>query len=66
MWGYVGLTLFVAIPIPGSGVWTGALAAQVLRLNRRKTYISLFIGQLIAASLIYLALKGFLYFYDLV
>jgi uncharacterized membrane protein len=64
-WGYIGLTLFVAVPVPGSGVWTGALAAQVLRLNRRKTYVSLFIGQLIAAFLIYFALKGLLYFYRL-
>lgn len=31
-WGWLGLLIFVAIPLPGTGAWTGALAASVLRL----------------------------------
>lgn len=56
--GYLGLLAFVAIPLPGSGVWTGALAAQVLRLKRRKTALALFGGQILAALLIFAAIKG--------
>jgi uncharacterized membrane protein len=47
-YGYLGLILFVAVPLPGTGVWTGSLAAYLFGMNKKKTIISLFIGGLLS------------------
>ena len=36
-WGFWGLVLFVGIPLPGTGGWTGALLASLLRIPVRKS-----------------------------
>lgn len=41
-----GLFLFVAIPLPGTGAWTGALVATVLRLRFFKALLAIFLGVL--------------------
>lgn len=51
-YGMLGLALFVAIPLPGSGVWAGSLLAHVLGLNPRRSFIAIAVGALMAASLI--------------
>lgn len=43
-----GLYVFVAIPLPGTGAWTGALVAAVFDMPRRKACISIFAGVLTA------------------
>lgn len=45
---YLGLMLFVAVPLPGTGAWTGALAAAFLDMPLRKAMPSIFAGVLIA------------------
>lgn len=45
---YLGLMLFVAIPLPGTGAWTGALAAAFLDMPLRKALPSIAAGILIA------------------
>ena len=45
---YLGLMLFVAIPLPGTGAWTGALAAAFLDMPLRKAIPSIFAGVLAA------------------
>ena len=45
---YIGLWLFVAIPLPGTGAWTGALAAAFLDMPLRKALPSIFAGVLVA------------------
>lgn len=45
---YLGLLLFVAIPLPGTGAWTGSLAAAFLDMPLRKALPSVFLGILIA------------------
>ena len=45
---YLGLMLFVAIPLPGTGAWTGALAAAFLDMPLRKAIPSIFTGVLVA------------------
>jgi len=57
-WGYLGLTVFVAIPLPGSGAWTGCLAAHILGLNVMKSIISISLGVLIAALIIALSVEA--------
>ena len=51
---YFALFLFVAIPIPGTGAWTGTLAASILNLDFKKTVIAILAGVL-TAGLIMLA-----------
>lgn len=46
-----GLFLFVAIPLPGTGAWTGALAASLFDMDKKKASISIF-GGVITAGLI--------------
>ena len=45
---YFALFLFVAVPIPGTGAWTGTLAASILKLDFKKTVISIAAGILVA------------------
>ena len=45
---YLGLYIFVAIPLPGTGAWTGALAAAFLDMPLRKAVPSIFAGVLAA------------------
>lgn len=45
---YFALFLFVAIPIPGTGAWTGTLAASILNLDFKKTVIAIIAGILVA------------------
>ena len=53
---YWALFLFVAIPIPGTGAWTGTLAASILNLDFKKTMIAIIAGVLVA-GLIMLAVS---------
>jgi len=48
---YIGLILFVAVPLPFTGAWTGALIAYLFDLEFKKSLITIFIGVLIAASI---------------
>lgn len=49
---YLGLMIFVAIPLPGTGAWTGALAAAFLDMPLRRAIPSVIAGVLIAGVLI--------------
>ena len=43
-----GLVLFVGIPLPGTGAWTGALIASLLRIRFQKAFVAIFLGIIIA------------------
>lgn len=49
---YLGLWLFVAIPLPGTGAWTGALAAAFLDMRLKKALPAVFLGVLTAGVLV--------------
>ena len=55
---FVALALFVGIPIPGTGAWTGTLAASILELDFKKSIAAVFIGVLIAGAIIFLGSIG--------
>ena len=55
-YGYLGLTLFVGVPLPGTGAWTGCLAASVLNMDKKKSFISIMLG-IIMASIIMMILS---------
>lgn len=44
----MALLLFVGIPLPGTGAWTGTLAASMLNLNFKKSTIAVSLGVLLA------------------
>ena len=48
---YLGLMIFVAIPLPGTGAWTGALVAAFLDMPLRKALPSIFAGVLLAGCI---------------
>lgn len=45
---FVALLLFVGIPLPGTGAWTGTLAASLLDMSFKKTIIAVMLGVLLA------------------
>lgn len=54
----IGLTLFVAIPLPVTGAWTGAIAAHIFGVRRRYAMICILFGIMIAGVVVTLASKG--------
>lgn len=44
----LGLFLFVAIPLPGTGAWTGALVANILNIKPAKAFVIILLGVLTA------------------
>lgn len=54
----LGLTLFVAIPLPGTGAWTGALVAAFLNIRLRNALPAITLGVLIAGSIVTLMTMG--------
>jgi len=57
-WGYLALMLFVAVPLPGTGAWTGTIAAWVMGLNRLKSFVAIAAGVVIAGLLVLLFSLG--------
>ena len=55
---YLGLCIFVAIPLPGTGAWTGALVAAFLDMPLRKALPSIFLGVIIAGIVVTLVSTG--------
>lgn len=45
----IGLCLLVAIPLPGTGAWTGALVAALMNMRIKRALPTIFVGVLIAA-----------------
>ena len=58
--GFLALIIFVAIPLPGTGAWTGCLLAWLLGLDRKKSIMAISLGIVIAGVLILLASLGFI------
>jgi len=48
----IGLMLFVAIPLPGTGAWTGSIAAFLLGLKFRNAFLSIALGILAAGVIV--------------
>ncbi len=53
-----GLLIFVAIPLPGTGAWTGALIAAVLDMRLKRAVPVIFLGVVIAGCIITLLTHG--------
>jgi uncharacterized membrane protein len=59
-YGFWGLVIFVGIPLPGTGAWTGALIATILRMNKKKAFIAILLGVIMASIIMMLISYGLL------
>jgi len=57
-YGWIGITLFVAIPLPITGAYTGALGAWILGISKPKAFISVTIGVIIAGIIVTTVVLG--------
>ena len=55
-WGYIGLALFVGVPLPVTGAWTAALGSWVLGLKKEETILAISLGVLISAIIVTLVI----------
>ena len=55
---FVALMLFVGIPLPGTGAWTGTLAASFLNMGIKSTALAVSLGVIIAGMIMGLASTG--------
>jgi uncharacterized membrane protein len=55
---YVALLLFVGIPVPGTGAWTGTLAASILDMDFKKSVVSVMLGVILAGMIMGLLSLG--------
>ncbi|MFH1721459.1 MAG: small multi-drug export protein [Candidatus Altiarchaeota archaeon] len=58
-YGMVGLGLFVAVPLPGTGAYSGALAAHIFGVKNKKALFAIAVGVLIAGILVTLISTAF-------
>lgn len=58
--GFLALVLFVAVPLPGTGAWTGSLISWLLDLDRKKSILAISTGVILAGILVLLMTFGFL------
>ena len=61
-YGALGLYLFVAIPIPGTGAWTGALIAALFDIRMKHALPAIILGVLTAGAIMICASYGFIGF----
>lgn len=57
-YGYFGLFIFVAIPLPGTGAWTGALLSVLLGLKKGKSLLAILLGVMTAGLIMSLLAFG--------
>ena len=57
----IGLIILVAIPLPGTGAWTGALVADVLNMRMKDALPAIFAGVCIAGVIVSLAMMGLIH-----
>ena len=55
---FLGLLLFVGIPLPGTGAWTGALIASLLEVDIKKSSIAIVCGLFMASAIMYIVSYG--------
>lgn len=51
-YGLIGLMIFVAVPLPITGAWTGTIGAWALDLDKKKSFLSIFLGVVISGLIV--------------
>lgn len=57
---FLALLLFVGIPLPGTGAWTGTLAASLLDMDFKSSVLAVMLGVILAGIIMGLASSGLL------
>ena len=57
---YIGLMLFVGIPLPGTGAWTGCLIAALLNMDKKKSMLYATLGVIMAGIIMMILSYGIL------
>lgn len=57
-YGPLGLLIFVAIPLPGTGAWTGALVAAMMEMRLKRAFPAIAIGVVIAGVIVSVVTYG--------
>ena len=57
---FLGLLLFVGIPLPGTGAWTGALIASLMQIDIKKSSVAILAGIALAAVIMSIVSYGVL------
>ena len=57
---FIALILFVGIPLPGTGAWTGALVASVLGMDKKKAMFAILLGVVLASIIMMFISYGIL------
>ena len=61
---FLALFLFVAVPLPGTGAWTGSLVASLFNLPKRWSFLAILLGVIVAGIIMCLASYGVLGFLE--
>jgi uncharacterized membrane protein len=51
-WGWLGIAVFVAVPLPLTGAWTGTLGAWILGVSKRRTMMAVILGVFVAGAVV--------------
>jgi len=57
-YGLIGMSIFIAIPLPGSGTWTGALVGNLLNFGYKRFFIANLIGVILAGIIVTIVFAG--------
>lgn len=57
-YGLLALFIFVAVPIPGSGVWAGAVASFLFGIDRKKSFVAIILGAVAACIIVTMITLG--------
>lgn len=57
---FIGLLLFVGIPLPGTGAWTGSLIAAMINMDKKKALLATFLGVILAGIIMSIFSYGIL------
>ena len=58
VWGEIALMIFVAIPLPVTGAWSGSIAAWLFGINPRKALLFISLGVILSSGIVTLASLG--------
>ena len=56
--GFWGLVLFIGVPLPGTGAWTGCLIATLLRMDKKKAFLAAILGVIMASIIMMIVSYG--------
>ncbi len=62
-YGFWGLVIFIGIPLPGTGAWTGSLVAALLHMSFKKAFLACILGVLMASVIMSIVSYGILGFF---